>query len=62
MAKPNEATQIEVPGTPLPDLALAVQRTNDAVALVQEAEANLRRARAAERLARAQEAQARASR
>lgn len=55
-------TQMEVPGTPAPDLSIAVQATNDAVALVDEAKANLRRALAAERLARKLEAEARAAR
>lgn len=59
MAKPSEATQMELPGTPLRDLAKAVQATNDAVALVLEAEVNLRRCRAAERLARKLEAEIR---
>lgn len=62
MAKPDAGTQMEVPGMPPRDLAVAVQATNSAVALVEEAKANLRRAQAAERLARRLEAEARAAR
>jgi len=61
MAKPEQGTQMEVPGTPPRDLSLAVQATNDAVGLVEEAKGNLRRAQAAERLARRLEAEARAA-
>lgn len=62
MAKPNEATQMEVPGTPPRDLAVAVRATNDAVRLVEEAKSALRKAQAAERLARRLEAEAREAR
>lgn len=61
MAK-ESAVQMEAPGMPPVDLARAVQATNDAVTLVDEAKANLRRAQAAERLARRLEAEARAGR
>lgn len=57
MAKPVDGTQMEG----RQDLAVAVQATNDAVALVLEAETSLRRCRAAERLARRLEAEARAA-
>lgn len=58
MAKPD-GTQMEVPGMPPRDLSVAVQATNEAVALVEEAKGALRRAQAAERLARRLEAEAR---